>query len=142
MKDAMIQDNKNRAASPAALFAAALILCAAFSGCKPPKTVEFCEGVSPKGEGMKCGTVFTTGELTAIVKAEKAFGVDSLNLKVYALEAKSTEPVESLLVKVKPEEKTAPVNLPLYNEGKYRVRVTTAEGNTVAEGELEVVDTY
>ncbi len=119
-----------------------LLIAVSLCGCKPSKSVDFCEGTSTKGDGVKCGSVFTTGELTAVIKAEKNFGVESLDLKVYDIGKKSTEPVDSRPIKVKQEDRKAVVNLSFYNEGKYRVRVLNGDGRAVADGDVEIVDTY
>jgi len=52
------------------------------SGCSKKEGLLFCEGVTPEGEGVNCGKVFTTGDLTAVIKTKEPFGNDSLTVIV------------------------------------------------------------
>lgn len=57
------------------IVAAVIMLFAA--GCAKRKDIEFCEGVSPKGDGVHCGSVFHDGDLAALVRAGEPFGVSA-----------------------------------------------------------------
>src|SRR5512136_2648386 len=91
-----------------------LLLCVILSlmaGCSKSKEIQFCEGVSPKGEGVNCGTKFEDGELTAVINSEEPFGVKTITVQVYEVKDKKTEKIDTLTVDVKPDKQTASVNL-------------------------------
>jgi hypothetical protein len=119
----------------------AAVLCA-LGGCKPDPGIFFCEGVAPDGKGVKCGTHFTTGDLTALIKYKKNFETDTLELRIF--EQRKTKEVETgyQQIKVSPDANTASVNIGLYNEGSYRIVVTGRERNTVADETVKISDTY
>lgn len=116
-----------------------LMACVLVAGCSKSKAVQFCEGVSPDGEGVNCGTVFEDGELTALIRAKEPFGVKTIALQVFEVKGEKIEKTESLYVAVKPERDTASVNLSFYTEGTFRVRAMS--GNTaIGEGEIRIVE--
>ncbi len=110
--------------------------------CGKKQSVSFCEGVSLSGEGTRCGTTFSAGELTAVISADDNFGVDRLQIKVFEKKKHTTVPVETLSIQVKPEEKRAHTNIGLYNEGFFTIKVHGKENAVIAEGDVEIIDTY
>jgi hypothetical protein len=119
-----------------------LIILMPFVSCKKEEHISFCEGISPAGEKMKCGTKFTTGDLTAVVEADKPFETDSLKVTVHEIKKFKEEPAYSFPVTVKPEEQNARFTMSFYNEGKYRVLISDKDENMIAEGTITIIDTY
>jgi len=119
-----------------------LLFLALLSGCGKKQSVSFCEGVSLKGEGMRCGTTFSAGELTAMISADENFGTDRLQITVFEKKKHTTVKVETLSIQVKPEERKANANIGLYNEGFFNIKVFGKENAVIAEGDVEIVDTY
>jgi hypothetical protein len=111
-------------------------------GCKSEKGISFCEGVSPNGEKINCGTKFTTGDLTAIVENDKPFETDRINITILEIKKYKSEEVQSFPVTVKPEESSVRIGMSFYNEGQYRVRALDNERKTIAEAEIAIIDTY
>ena len=121
------------------------VLCTAFLillGCKSSAGISFCEGVSPGGEGKRCGQTFTTGEVTALVKASANFDAESLEMMIYEKGKYSYKLLETMTLKVKPDQRRARGNIALFNEGVFRVVVRGKDEKVIAQGELTVVDTY
>ncbi len=121
------------------IFLYAVTVLVLFAGCSKANKVQFCEGVSPEGEGVNCGTRFETGELTAMIKCDKPFETEEIFVAITEVRDKKTEPYESLTVEVNPEEERVNTNLSFYNGGMYRVTAKAGE-NTIAVGEIEIVD--
>jgi hypothetical protein len=108
-------------------------------GCTKKPNISFCEGVSPEGKGIECGIKFETGDLTAMIKADKAFGVNRIDIAVFELNEKKSEKVETISIDVPPDEIRANINLSFYKGGKFRV--TAMNGSEkIGEGEIEVLD--
>ncbi len=112
------------------------------TGCKADTTVMFCEGVSSEGKGMQCGQVFSSGDVTALIQPKERFETDTLEVKVFEERKNQSDCVETMELSVSPDARSATVNIPLYNEGKFSVRVFGKEKKKVAEGTIEIVDTY
>ncbi len=110
--------------------------------CGKKQSVSFCEGVSLSGEGTRCGTSFSAGELTAVISADDNFGIDRLQIRVFEKKRHTTVAVETLSIQVKPEEKRANVNIGLYNEGFFTIKVHGKGDAVIAEGDVEIIDTY
>lgn len=104
-----------------------LILAVCFLGCKKKSDVSFCEGLSPKGEPVKCGKKFTTGKLFCLVKKSKLGDVTSFKVTVYQQSGSKKIPVDHQIIEVKEEDKFLKVPLILLAEGKYIVEVKTME---------------
>ena len=66
-----------------------------FSSCSKSKKIIFCEGVDAKGTGVKCGTKFASGDLTAIIKGDGNF--ESSKIIVQVFEAKTKKKVNIIL---------------------------------------------
>ena len=110
-------------------------------GCKAEKGISFCEGVSPDGEKIHCGTKFTTGDLTAIVETDKPFESDTISIAILEVTKYRSEEVRSFPVAVKPDESSVRISLSFYSEGQYRIRALDNEKKTIAEAELAIRDT-
>ncbi len=116
-----------------------ILIFSVMSGCSKAKKIQFCEGMSPEGEGVNCGTMFETGELTAIINSDKPFETERLSVEIEEVIKQRTEQREKLSVEVNPEEQKASTNLSFYNGGKYRVTASIEE-TAIAEGDIEIVD--
>ncbi len=117
------------------LLVAGLIL-SLVAGCSKSKAVQFCEGVSPGGDGVNCGTKFEDGELTAVINSEEPFGVKSITVQVFEKKDSKTEKIDTLTVDVKPDRQTAAVNLAFYAGGTYIVRASKKD---TAIGSAEIM---
>jgi len=116
-----------------------LFLVLLVSGCFKSDDISFCEGVSPKGEGVKCGVKFESGELTAVVKSGDPFGTDKLDIQVFRIIDGKNQKSESISVAVKPEEKSVSTNLPLYIGGNYKI-IVVKNGEEFIEKNIEIVE--
>ena len=100
----------------------ACLILSLVAGCSKSKEIQFCEGVSPSGEGVNCGTRFEDGELTAVINSREPFGMKTITVQVFEIRGSKTEKIETITVNVKPDKQTASVNLALYSGGRYIVR--------------------
>ena len=120
-----------------------LISCmCAVSGCKKKGVVTFCEGEDESGKGVNCGTVFTTGDLTAIFNSKSAFGTDNLELKIYNINDGSRKAFNEMNVPANSDATEGKAFLEMYDEGTFRVVLQKHDGEVVSEGNIEIVDTY
>ena len=119
-----------------------LIAVCGISGCKPKGVVSFCEGVDADGKGVNCGTVFTTGDMTAVFNAKSAFGTDTLEMKIFNVNDGSRKASMEKTVTVNPDDSTGKADLDIYDEGTFRVVFQKHGGDVVSEGTIEIVDTY
>ena len=115
------------------------IMCISFTACKKKGVVSFCEGVDQNGKGVKCGSVFSTGDLTAVFDAKSSFDTDSLSVKIYNKNDGSRKNISEIFAKVKPEESTGQIELELYDEGIFHI-IVEKRGEIISEGDIEVVD--
>jgi hypothetical protein len=113
-----------------------LVVMPLIAGCSRTKAIEFCEGVSPEGKGVNCGTAFEEGELLAVITGKEQFGVNSITVQVQEVKGGKKEQVESITVDVKPDRDTATANLSLYSGGTYLVRAMKKDAMI---GESEIV---
>jgi hypothetical protein len=116
-----------------------LISIFAFGGCKKTGTVSFCEGAENDGKGVKCGTVFTPGDITLLFTVKEAFGTDSIVAKVYNVNDGNNKSEMERTVKVNPDDTTGRADLELYDEGSFKV-VFEKRGEIISEGMVEIVD--
>ncbi|HON76882.1 MAG TPA: hypothetical protein PK544_00205 [Spirochaetota bacterium] len=116
--------------------------CINISGCTKHEALSFCEGVNPKGEGVRCGTKFTTGDLTAVVALQETADIDGLKLVVLKKTQFKSEAISTLKLQTGAEKKAATATLSLYNEGTYTVRVIGKNNSVIAEKSLTIIDTY
>jgi hypothetical protein len=119
--------------------AAVFIIAAAAVSCKAKKEIQFCEGASTDGKGVKCGTVFEYGDLSALITAREEFGTETITVQAHIIKGSVKDTVLSLSVKVKPDSKNIIVNLPLYKKGKYEITALSGE-KVYAKGEVEIAD--
>jgi hypothetical protein len=113
--------------------------CLSFSSCKKKGVVSFCEGVDQDGKGVNCGSVFSTGDLTAVFNTKSSFDTDSLAVKVYNKNDGSRKSIFELTTKVNPDDTIGHFQLELYDEGVFRV-VVEKHGELLSEGDIEVVE--
>jgi len=111
------------------------------SGCSKKEGLLFCEGVTPEGEGVNCGKVFTTGDLTAVIKTKEPFGNDSLTVIVKQSDSEKNKHEKKITIPVDREKTTATTTLQFYNEGKYSVEILNND-SVVAGGNIEIKDIY
>jgi hypothetical protein len=114
------------------------ILCLVVA-CGKQNAMQFCEGTNKDGEGVRCGTKFESGDLTALVRSEKPFESASIKVDIYRIDGKHDEKIESLEVQTRPEETRKAVPLSLYQGGKFRVRARKGD-YILAEGEIEIIE--
>jgi len=116
-----------------------IMIASVLAGCSKTKNIVFCEGVSPEGKGVNCGTKFEDGELTAVINSDEPFGAKSITVQVFEVKDKKTQKIETLSVEVKPDKDTAMVNLSFYSGGRY---IVTAQKNEtrLGNGEVEIVE--
>ncbi len=119
------------------LLAVLLLLC-----CKSKDRLSFCEGTTPEGNGVKCGTTFTTGDLTAVVTLDETATFDKIDFTVYKKEKYKKDKISSFSMKVPADKKTVAAPLSFYADGVYVVRVSAKDDSSLSEKEITIVDTY
>jgi hypothetical protein len=120
---------------------ALLVILILLTGCSKQEGIIFCEGVDNSGKGAACGKKFTTGEMTAVIQNKSPFDADTLQIRVISKSGTSETVINTLRIEVEREKSTASFNLPLYNEGAYRIEALKDDVK-IAEGNIEVIDTY
>jgi len=120
---------------------ALLVILILLTGCSNQEGIIFCEGVDNDGKGAACGQKFTTGEMTAVIQNKGSFDADTLQIRVIDKSGTSETAVNTFRIEVDREKSTASFNLPLYNEGSYRIEALK-DDLKIAEGTLQVIDTY
>ena len=118
-----------------------ILILSVLYGCKSQKTVEFCEGISPEGEGVNCGEKFSTGDITVIIKPESTFAVTKINISVYKKTKYKSDKIETRVLEVNPEEVNANTNIYFYDEGEFALEVFS-NNKKIAEGSVTIVDIY
>lgn len=119
--------------------ALAVVSLLAGAGCSKTKKIEFCEGVSPKGEGVNCGIKFETGDLTAVIRSEEPFQAESLAVRIYDAKKLRPELVETVTVPVKQDQERASATLTFLAGGKYLVKAEL-KGKVIAQSPIEIVE--
>jgi len=122
--------------------AIALLVALALAGCKKAETLSFCEGMSPEGKTVNCGTEFSQGDLSAVITSKEPFGVSTLRVTVLEKKKFKDEAVKSFDVEVKADESMRAFDLSFYNDGEYRVTVSGKENSVIGENEIRIIDTY
>lgn len=113
-----------------------------YISCTKSEKLSFCEGVSPEGNGVKCGSTFTTGDLTAVIAVEDGMSHEKLDVLIYkVLQFNKKERVNAFSVKILTDKKFVTAPLSFYLEGTYLVKIM-AGAETIGEKELKIVDTY
>ncbi len=115
-----------------------LILLMFLSCSKNNGTLEFCEGTDADGKGVNCGSVFSEGDLSIILKSKIPFESEQLTVKLYDDRNSSPFPVETITVPVKQGETVKAFDYALYNSGVYKLVVEGKDGKTIAEGIITV----
>ncbi|HOP62263.1 MAG TPA: hypothetical protein PK358_07270 [Spirochaetota bacterium] len=121
--------------------AVTLLLALTAAGCSKNEGISFCEGVDTEGKGVNCGKIFTTGDLTAVIKSKTPFETDSITVKVTQTDGEKKKAEKTFTVKTDSDKSSANTTLQFYNSGKYLVEAVKGE-EKVAEGTVEVRDTY
>lgn len=124
------------------IFPLLIIWITVFPGCSKNEILSFCEGVSPQGEGIRCGSKFTTGDLTAVVTLKDSADIEGLRLVILKKTQFKNEAITTLKLETGAEKKAATATLSLYNEGTYTVRVVGKNNSVISEKSLTVIDTY
>lgn len=107
--------------------------------CSKAGTIQFCEGVTPKGDGVNCGKKFESGDVSALINGEEPFGVKEIMVQVTRKRENKSEVVEKITINVLPDKQTVTANLSFYSAGTYSV--TARKNNAViGSGEIEIVD--
>ncbi|MBN2041199.1 MAG: hypothetical protein JW864_14240 [Spirochaetes bacterium] len=117
------------------------VFFAVLYGCSSHKTVEFCEGASPEGEGINCGNKFSTGDITVFIKPESGFGITSIDINVYKKEKYKSIKIGTNSLKVDPEETAAKTNIYFYDEGEFNLEII-GDNKKIAEGAVSIIDVY
>jgi len=109
------------------------------TGCSKSEKFNFCEGVDLEGKGVNCGKKFTTGDLTGVIKYDKPFETEMLDIKVLRIEKNKKTPEKTIHLKVDRTKSTASTPLSFYNSGRYMVEVFK-DKDKLAEGNIEIND--
>lgn len=108
-------------------------------GCNKKPNISFCEGVSPDGKGIECGIKFETGDLTAMIKADKAFATNKIDLVITEINEKKAEKIETVTIDVPADDVNANANLSFYKGGKFKVSAMNGS-EKIGEGDIEIID--
>ena len=114
-----------------------LISLISFLSCKKEPDILFCEGLTTAGKGKDCGTVFTTGDLTSIIKRTKGFGSNSVTVDVYQKRNNLKTKIETINIEVRNTDTQTNTNLSFYNEGVYQIEVK-ANNTVFAEANITI----
>jgi hypothetical protein len=106
-----------------------------FLSCKREPDILFCEGLTINGKGKDCGTTFTDGDLTAVIKRARGFGSNSITINIYQKRNNLKTKIESIDIEVRNTDVTANTNLSFYNTGIYQVE---AKANEVIFAEASI----
>ncbi len=104
-----------------------IVLILAFVSCKKDRELSFCEGITPEGKGVNCGTVFSTGDLTAVIKTRQPFSSKTLELKVFGQKDGLKKNIETSTLPVNEGDNFTVTDLSFYNPGKYTVQISDQE---------------
>lgn len=120
-----------------------ILLCVLLiaASCSRQQKLKFCE--KPEGENEKpaaCGSKFSTGELSIVLKSSKEIGVDTLEYRFFTEESSDKMPVNVVKTETKPEARTVVTHVELYNPGSFRVIAVKPDGTAVAQGRVTVID--
>jgi hypothetical protein len=106
-----------------------------FISCKKEPDILFCEGLTTGGKGKDCGSAFTAGDLTAVIKRTRGFGSNSITVNVYQKRDNLKTKIESINIEVRNTDTQTNTNLSFYNEGVYQVE---AKANEVIFAEANI----
>jgi len=114
-----------------------ILVTISFLSCRKEPDIMFCEGLTTAGKGKDCGTVFTTGDLTAVIKRAKGFGSNSVTVNVYQKRNNLKTKIETVNIEVKNTDTQTNTNLSFYNEGVYQVEAR-ANDLVIAEADITI----
>ena len=107
--------------------------------CKKDPGILFCEGLTTDGKGTNCGTVFTIGDLTTVIKRARGFGSNSITVDVYERRNNLNQKIESINIDVKNTDTQASTNLSFYNTGVFQIEVK-ANDEIIAQHSITIQD--
>ena len=107
--------------------------------CKREPDILFCEGLATDGRGTNCGTVFTAGDLTAVIKRTRGFGSNSITVNIYERRNNLRQRVDTVNIEVRNSDTTTNTNLSFYNVGTFEVEVTANE-TVIAQHSITIQD--
>ena len=116
-----------------------VILVSTLASCKKDPGILFCEGLTTDGKETNCGTVFTIGDLTAVIKRARGFGSNSLTVDIYERRNSVNQKIESINIDVKNTDTQANTNLSFYNTGVFQVEVK-ANDTVIAQHSIAIQD--
>ncbi|MBN1500369.1 MAG: hypothetical protein JW982_09440 [Spirochaetes bacterium] len=108
--------------------------------CKQKGIVQFCEGTDKDGKPVKCGSVFTSGDITLILESKDPFASEKLRVKIFNEDSGSAKPEETKFLEVEPSSKTARIDLSMYNPGNYRVTAENMDGKILTQGKVQIIN--
>ncbi len=106
------------------LFSAAFLL---FTSCKKKENLQFCEGKTPEGKGVNCGSIFSTGDVMILVEADGPFTATRLKFEIFEDKVGKKELRATRYTDVKPEDTEASTLIPLYSEGTFTIVASAGE---------------
>jgi hypothetical protein len=112
------------------------------TGCKKKDGVVFCEGTDKSGSGVKCGSVFTTGDITVVASTDKPFNTDTVYVKLYDTKDGDALPESIIDVKVDPASMQLRADLSIYDESDYKVVIENKDRKPLAEGTVKIIENY
>ncbi len=115
------------------------VIIALLAGCSKTGEIQFCEGVSPEGKGAKCGKKFTTGELAALISTRESLGAGTVTFQVLKARENGADIIDTVTLKVKPNQQFAFANISLYEGGRYIVKALNNDKG-LGEGTVEIVE--
>jgi|GEM_PF-444871 len=107
--------------------------------CGNKQTTQFCEGVSPKGKGVNCGTTFSTGDVTALIKPSAKIKNDSVSIKVFNKTESTKKFLFSNSVKTAKDKDYIIHNIRFLNPGTYEI-VTIDGKQEISVGSINIVE--
>lgn len=104
-----------------------------------PGTIEFCEGFNDRLEPVKAGTEFPGPSISWVATAAKPYGKPIITLTIYKVDGQSEILLERRSLDVNPDwDVTALRNMPLQDEGEYKVALTSTDGEAIASGKVKI----
>lgn len=110
------------------------------NSCSKEGNIQFCEGTDKENNPVKCGSVFTTGDLTIIINSAKAFNTEKITVKVYDTASEKPAPLKREFLTVEPTAKFARFDTNFINPGNYCFIAEKSDGEVVSKGTLKVID--
>lgn len=122
------------------LLSISLLLIPLLISCSKNGEIQFCEGTNAEETPVKCGTVFTTGDLSLIINSESSFKTTQIKVKIFNTESSSSKAEKNYILKVDPSKNYVRLDTELYNPGKYKVIAENNSGDIVSEGFITIIN--